>query len=327
MEGTMRSGRCWLIGVGLAALGCTHAGTQRVTYGQAMPIQEETAAAPVPAPRAPTTVAYSAQTLDPHMSRPTPAVAPPAKKPAEVIDQANRSASQGPEAALFSHAIQEYAFAPGVLYQIYAAPMRITDIALEPGEDIVGTPACGDKLQWKLTRGDSLVDGRPQVHVRIKPTFGGLSTNMVLDTNKRSYLLELHSYETTYMAGVQWRYPDEELATLASQAKIKAEKRRNAESLPSLDKLHFGYRLVMEDPVAWRPIQVFDDGAKTYIVFPPAMQHREAPVLFVVRDGETQLVNFRVRRNHYIVDRLFDEAELRVGQSNPEIVRIVAPWR
>ena len=72
------------------------------------------------------------------------------------------------------------------------------------------------------------------------------------------------------------------------------------------------------------PTQVFDDAHKTYIRFPAAMLDREAPALFVVSSsGDTQLVNYRVKNDTYIVDRLFDSAELRLGQQNQEIVRIV----
>jgi type IV secretion system protein VirB9 len=49
---------------------------------------------------------------------------------------------------------------------------------------------------------------------------------------------------------------------------------------------------------------------------------REAPALFVLRNKETQLVNYRVKNDFYVVDRLLDSAELRVGQQDQEIVRI-----
>ena len=49
------------------------------------------------------------------------------------------------------------------------------------------------------------------------------------------------------------------------------------------------------------------------------------PPLFVIgAGGDTELVNYRVRQNYYIVDRLFAAAELRLGDSNSERrVRIV----
>jgi type IV secretion system protein VirB9 len=53
------------------------------------------------------------------------------------------------------------------------------------------------------------------------------------------------------------------------------------------------------------------------------MLNREAPVLFVLASsGDVQVVNYRVRNDYYVVDRLFERAELRLGQKDQEIVRI-----
>ena len=38
--------------------------------------------------------------------------------------------------------------------------------------------------------------------------------------------------------------------------------------------------------------------------------------------GGSQLVNYRVSGNHYIVDRLFAAAELRLGANPQQVVRI-----
>ena len=73
----------------------------------------------------------------------------------------------------------------------------------------------------------------------------------------------------------------------------------------------------------WSPVRVFDDGSKTFIQFPPGLASSEAPALFIVSfQGNTQLVNYRVQGDYYIVDRLFDEAQLIVGEQDPIIVEI-----
>ncbi|WP_413818472.1 TrbG/VirB9 family P-type conjugative transfer protein [Sphingobium sp.] len=49
----------------------------------------------------------------------------------------------------------------------------------------------------------------------------------------------------------------------------------------------------------------------------------EAPPIFLVdRKGDAQLVNYRVKNRFYIVDRIFDVAELRLGTKHQQIVRI-----
>jgi type IV secretion system protein VirB9 len=63
-----------------------------------------------------------------------------------------------------------------------------------------------------------------------------------------------------------------------------------------------------------RPLRVFDDGAKTYIQMPAEIQHRDAPALVVLgADGKGEMTNYRVRAQTYIVDRLFDRANLVLG--------------
>jgi type IV secretion system protein TrbG len=59
---------------------------------------------------------------------------------------------------------------------------------------------------------------------------------------------------------------------------------------------------------------VFDDGKKTYIQISQAAKNREAPVLVVIgSDGKEEMVNYRVKDDMYIVDRLFEKAELILG--------------
>ncbi|MBI3329453.1 MAG: TrbG/VirB9 family P-type conjugative transfer protein, partial [Nitrospinae bacterium] len=106
-----------------------------------------------------------------------------------------------------------------------------------------------------------------QVHVLVKPTKEGLHTNLVLTTDKRTYHLECHSTIGTYMAAVSWRYPQDELAP---QAVVRKGPAPPVASVPGFDAtaLHFVYRLDSKDKPRWMPLQVFDDGQKTYIQFP-----------------------------------------------------------
>ena len=46
-------------------------------------------------------------------------------------------------------------------------------------------------------------------------------------------------------------------------------------------------------------------------------------MLFVLAaDGEAQMVNYRQQGGLFVVDRLFDRAELRLGNRRPQVVRI-----
>lgn len=293
----------------------------------------------------PSTASYVRAKAEPEPPRPKPVVVevPPAPAPAtqlkslpatsavarkppppeQVVAEANRKAAEAPAESGFFNAIMQYPFSPGSLFQIYAAPMRVVDINLEPGERIIGQPACGDVVRWVLAVGRSMSHGAEQWHVYLKPTRPDLETNLAINTDRRTYLLELHSFREAYMAAVSWRYPEDEVAHLEGEARMLEAMEKDAAPVVSVEALNFKYEVkVTEGKPAWTPLQVFDDGRKTFIRFPPGMLVRESPALFVWRDKETQLVNYRVRNELYIVDRLFDSAELRLGQKDQEIVRI-----
>ncbi|MGH7294220.1 MAG: TrbG/VirB9 family P-type conjugative transfer protein, partial [Polyangiaceae bacterium] len=179
----------------------------------------------------------------------------------QIVAEANRQASQGPARDTYFNAIAQYSYEPGTLYQVYASPMRITDIALEPGEKIIGEPASGDVVRWILALGKSMQSGVEQWHVYLKPTRPDLSTNLAINTDRRSYLLELHSYESTFMAAIVWHYPEDELARLQAQAAELAGQQRSASPVVGVDALNFVYAIqVVKGKPVWTPVQVFDDG-------------------------------------------------------------------
>lgn len=97
---------------------------------------------------------------------------------------------------------------------------------------------------------------------------------------------------------------------------LSKQKEHAAEVPPAMitvEKVNFDYSIRGGDEHI-RPVRVFDDGAKTYIQMPPEIQHREAPVLLVVgKDGKGEMTNYRVKDQTYIVDRIFDRANLVLG--------------
>ena len=241
-------------------------------------------------------------------------------KPYQAIERANASAAIEPSPANYMNAIQIYPYTRGALYQVYTAPEQVTDIALQPGEELMSVSA-GDTVRWVLGDTVSGAGDHAQVHILVKPIQAGLKTNLIITTSRRAYHLELHAFRETYMAAVSWRYSDQPLVRRSPVAKTSGEKSAAPLGL-QLDRLRFRYEISGDKP-HWRPSSVFDDGRKVYIQFPARLDQGEAPPLFVVgRDGKSQLVNYRMRDNYYVVDRLFAMAELRLGEKNQDVVRI-----
>jgi hypothetical protein len=75
---------------------------------------------------------------------------PEAKDPTQRITQANAAARVQPVRNGFINAVQVYPFSSGALYQVYAAPGQVTDVALQPREQLVGSGpvAAGDTVRW-----------------------------------------------------------------------------------------------------------------------------------------------------------------------------------
>ena len=240
------------------------------------------------------------------------------------MDQANGAARVQPTRAGYINAVQVYPFSDGALYQLYAAPGEITDIALEGGEQLVGTGpvAAGDTVRWIIGDTESGSGPTKRVHILVKPTRPDLITNLVINTDRRTYHLELRSAEKTYMASVSWAYPQDQLIALRRQNAAANEGAPIASGV-DIGALNFRYRIEGDDP-AWRPLRAFDDGRQVFIEFPSGIGQGEMPPLWVIgAEGGAELVNYRVRGNHMIVDRLFAAAELRLGGEHQQKVRIV----
>lgn len=236
------------------------------------------------------------------------------------VAAANKAALREPSSEGFVNAVQVYPWSEGVLYRLYAAPERVSDIVLQPGETLTSV-AAGDTVRWTVGDTTSGSGESQRTHLLVKPFAAGLHTNLVITTTRRVYHLELESRAAGAMAALSWTYPQDELIALRRQRDVEEAARPIASGL-SVEQLDFNYEIFGDKP-AWRPIRAFSDGRQTYIEFGPGIAVGEAPPLFVIgEDGEAGLVNYRVAGRYYVVDRLFGAAELRLGGKRQKVVRI-----
>ena len=243
-----------------------------------------------------------------------------AAAPAAHVEAANVASLREPSRAGYVDAVQVYPYSEGALYRLYAAPERVTDVALQPGETITSV-AAGDTVRWTVGDTTSGSGETMRAHILVKPFSAGIATNLVITTDRRVYRLQLVSTAATSMAAISWTYPADALLAI-ERGQEQAEAAKPAAKGITVEHLNFDYVITGDTP-AWRPIRAFDDGRQTFIAFAPDIAVGEAPPLFVLGpDGEAQLVNYRVAGHYYVVDRLFGAAELRLGAKTQQIVRI-----
>ena len=246
--------------------------------------------------------------------------------PIRAAENARASATNSATPDNYINAVAVYDFVPGQVYHIYTSPDFVTTIALRPGEKLISKVA-GDTTRWTI--GDTLTgdDAAPSILVVLKPVRAGLHTNIMLATNQRVYFLDAESRSgNQYQNAVSWNYPQEELTnTLAKVGRVNQQARDTELTAVDIESLNYRYNIETESgsPPDWLPKEVFDDGKKTYINFPENIGTTEAPPLFIRgEDGQADLVNYRVKGHFYVVDRLFEYAELRVGKDPQTIVVI-----
>jgi type IV secretion system protein VirB9 len=221
-----------------------------------------------------------------------------------------------------------YIFGQGMPVMV-CAPLRVCALELQAGEHLEGQPQIGDSRRWEITPVLSGAGLEETPLLIVKPIESGLETDLIVPTDRRTYVFRLISDPARFVSRLAFQYPGEDAArwaafqaqqdaakrdaeTVAEQAR---EKDKRAGVVPmaenALDNLYFDYKL--DGDAAYRPQQVFDDGAHTYLIYPNDGRFRELPTLLIVANGKSELVNFRVEGSCYIVDRLFDKAILVVG--------------
>jgi len=281
-----------------------------------------------------------------------------ASVPADVEREA-RAAAAGKEPAVLEHGdFVQVPFGHQVPV-VRCAPLRVCLIELEEGELVLNT-VTGDSARWILDRAEAGPRGRTSVIVA-KPTACNLTTNLVVTTNRRIYQITLDARPCKGEEGenphepftrlLRFYYPDELVRTWASAEEARraaaaaaaraaaaearavmplGERGQEGREAPNaglpLAALHFNYRWTRSGKYPWAPAAVFDDQVHTYIRLPGSGVGQEAPVLLLIdRRGATALLNYAIRGQYYVTDRVFERAALVLGsgkdQRRLEIVR------
>jgi type IV secretion system protein TrbG len=229
----------------------------------------------------------------------------------------------------FTGAIAEYDYLEGRIYEVITSPNAITDIRLKPGESIAASPIVNDGgTSWQFSMGTSVENGETVQHLFVKPTTVGLDTSMILLTDQRTYYFRIASFPKSYMTALRFRYPQatedgyyvqEDFAEFIEEQAITKSTSGSAYSI-DLTSAEYNYTIrTVKGKPAWTPQQAFSDATKTYIQFPVSiLTSSDMPSVYVVRDNEETLVNYRYIGNIVQLDTVITSNEyilLKSGQN------------
>ena len=250
----------------------------------------------------------------PTMRPPAPGpVLPPPQVVTEVPPTGRR---QGRRSAPGSKSIeQRYTYEPFKVYPVVSAPNHPTAILLPPGEKLAAPPvvnACtaqeqteteGDKGCWSIGETDMGPEGARQHVIIVRPSKAGMESTMPLLTQSgRPYFMRLRSQDAIGMLAVTWTVPAPTLPILPVEP-VHQPRQRLAQVLPvamrtpsiSLDRLHTAYTIEVSSKQRppWVPVQVFDDGSRTFIRFKEDLSFTASPAVFGVHaDRSPAIVEF-----------------------------------
>lgn len=223
-------------------------------------------------------------------------------------------------------AVTLFPFQENRIYSIATSPGYFTSIILEPGEQLPGKAAIGDPdpADWIVEKTIAGSGNTATAVLLIKPGKSGLSTNVLIASNRRVYQLDVKSYAKRAMDMVRFSFPQkEQQQQLAAAYQQPSYQPTNVEFSPGSFYRNFKVAVASGDRPRWMPEEVYEMQGKTYITFPQALGQVSAPALFAI-DGSGMAIPmpFRVKDNRYYeVDRQFANAELRQGDTVVSIRR------
>ena len=179
-------------------------------------------------------------------------------------------------------------------------------------DEVINTISMGVSTGWQLEpQGNRLF---------IKPVEDNADTNATIITNKRVYLFNFHAREAEGIHDpeiayeVRFQYPTNDI-TITNDFGMDDIASNDSEipDIASASNINFNYTVSGADYI--KPIKAFDDGRFTYLEF--NSENAELPAIFVVdSEGYESLVNFRVRGDYVIIERVDAKFTLRNGRDS-----------
>lgn len=203
-----------------------------------------------------------------------------------------------------------FSYVPQNVYKVYTQEGFITDIRLEPNE-VIKYIGGGDTLRWMIDNADSGRSSLSSSHIFVKPLEQGISTNLIINTDRRVYQLLLVSGHM-YNPVVSWIFP-----------KTEAERQyqRIVKNYAEIDPLSMNFRYKISDKsYKWAPDSVFRTENKTYFKMKSDIANSELPTFFEIDDeGKLVMVSFRYLNGYFVVDKLIDKGVFILGKKQVKV--------
>lgn len=202
--------------------------------------------------------------------------------------------------------IQTAFYSPSQVYNIKANIGRAVLIQFEEDEFLdeeTGLLGMGDATAWNLAVKAN--------NVLFKPLTENPDTNLIVNTNKRTYAFELSvlpkgKQMDTYV--LRFTYPKKKVVSREEQLKKQISK-QFSNSKVNVNRMNQNYWGYGDDELA--PTALYDDGRFTYFEFD---NNKDLPNIYkIMPDGTEMLLNFTVKGNTLIVHQLNKEFYLRLG--------------
>ena len=233
----------------------------------------------------------------------------------DAVTESQKRATKKPEH--YKSGTFYYQYNENLVFEVYAQPYHLTDIILQDGEVVIGTPLLSeDESVWELTAGvaKNPSSGEDIQHLFVKPAYSKQDSTLVIITDRRVYHFRLKSFSDTHMAMVKFTYPEERNRWLKKQDETNGREIVNdylRTSNPELFSFDYRIKYSKFKVPEFLPKRVYDDGQYTYIHVDEIVLQKKLPVLF---NEKNEIVNYSVKGNVFVIPRLIDKITLRLGK-------------
>lgn len=215
--------------------------------------------------------------------------------------------------------------------KLTCSPTRACDMETQPGEKVKKV-ILGDSANWSWLGAESVEHGVVIQHLVFQPRDSAVESNAIITTDRRTYHIKLYSPKTegAYLNRIGFYYPEElvsdwneKAGSIAAETE-KIESKQVLDSAVDINKLDYNY--LITGTAQFKPVRAFNDGGRVYIEMPKSIKAEESPILLLLdENNKVQVVNYRVKNDtetgkiHYVVDKLFTQAELRLDNQRVKI--------